>query len=208
MGKQGGRDRVPWSLQLERQQSDLTQKVPEAHMHHVRPKYEHTIFPNWHASSRLARQPDSDGRQTWLICANKRPLSKLLSSHCRNSTVKTGVKWIQAQAMAHPPQHPCNAGSWVPMEGVAITGPESLEGSCKVPIIWSRQRLSHQTFTAGGEDRRSETEITPYTQRKGPAEVETGLPPDRELRVKSRWPRNSGEEWMHKVRSQMFLKKS
>lgn len=46
MGKQGGRDRAPWSLPLECQQYDLTQKVPEARMHHVRPMYEHTIFPN------------------------------------------------------------------------------------------------------------------------------------------------------------------
>lgn len=46
MGKQGGRDTDPWSLQLECQQSDLTQKVSEAHMHHVRPMYEHTIFSN------------------------------------------------------------------------------------------------------------------------------------------------------------------
>lgn len=46
MGKQGGRDTAPWSLQLECQQSDLTQKVSEAHMHHVRPMYEHAIFSN------------------------------------------------------------------------------------------------------------------------------------------------------------------
>lgn len=46
MGKQGGRDTAPWSLQLKCQQSDLTQKVSEAHMRHVRPMYEHTIFSN------------------------------------------------------------------------------------------------------------------------------------------------------------------
>lgn len=46
MGKQGGRDTAPGSLPLECQQSDLTQKVSEAHMHHVHPMYEHTIFSN------------------------------------------------------------------------------------------------------------------------------------------------------------------
>lgn len=57
--------------------------------------------------------------------------------------------------MVHPPQHPYNVGSWVPMTGVAVTAPEALEGSCRVLIIWSRWRmlcrLSQQVLKTKGQ---------------------------------------------------------
>ena len=99
MGKQGGRDTAPWSLQLKCQQSDLTQKVSEAHMRHVRPMYEHTIFSNWHASNQLARQPDTemgDKRDSFVPtnCLSVNCFPLFVFSHCRNTTVKTGGKWF------------------------------------------------------------------------------------------------------------------